>query len=727
MMKYSCYNFLFLLLLLSAELKAQNTPPVRAAEKTDTTTKSLKEVSITGRKKSFEVRNGKMIFNTGQQVTLAGSSVLEVLQRAPGVTIDQNESILLKGSSAVNVMIDGKMTYLSAQQLTNMLKGMNAATISRVEIISTPGAQFDAAGNAGVINIVTKKSSGKGYAADISSSVGSGHYLLTRHNLTGNIRNDWFNLFGTLDYNLQHSLSRKSSTQSRQQNSGNVVYDRLTLDEMNTNYYTYRIGADLTLNPRNELGLLYNGYTDDWSRNAPGKTRVSIGGSQSSVIENRTVLKEPYYNDGFNVSHRFKIDTAGKQLSTNADYISYRNHSDGSLSNSWRDLSGALLEPRQQLKFHQPSKIDIRSAKTDLELPYETVTVKSGLKYSRVSINNDFRYDSLVNNSFVYVPSLSDHFIYKENIAAAYLSIFKKWQQTSLDIGLRVENTRSDANSISAGLQKIRRYTDIFPSVSIDQHLGSSGKLNISLSRRINRPVYTNLNPVRYYTDKHAYFQGNPELLPEKGWTASVLYALKDTYSATLTYSRANNFIGQTAMLDAASGILVTSNGNFSQKDRYDLLLAGPVSISSFWNANNTVNLSYTSYPLQQIGGTRTVNKTAVDLSSAHTLSLPGKAILELSAKYTSPTLNGVYVYRYYFTVDGGLKKAFFNNKLDFRFSATDVFRTVRLHGYSISNAAITSYSTKPDTRRVNFLLTYHIGGKLKSGRNQRLEEKDRL
>jgi hypothetical protein len=726
-MKNHLYYLFFLPLLPTCDLSAQLIKPVKDSLTIDTNTKTLHEVKVVGQKKSFEAKNGKMIFNTGQQLTLASSSALEVLQRTPGVSLDQNEAILLKGSAAVNVMIDGKMTYLSAQQLTNMLKGMTAANISKIEIISTPGAQFDAAGNAGVINIITKKSTAKGYAADISSTVGGGHYFLNRHNFTGNIRNKWMNVYGTFDYNRQHSLSKRNATQKSVQIGNNIIYNRHILDEMKTNYYTYRLGVDITLNKKNEISLLYNGYTDGWKRNAPGTTLVSVNGTEKSIIENQTTLKEPYYNNGFNFSHLLKIDTTGKQLQTNVDYISYKNNSDGTLTNVLKDIPSGSSDPLQQLKFHQPSHIDIRSFKTDLEIPYKSIIVKSGLKYAMVTINNDFRYDSLINNSFVYAPTLSDHFIYKENIAAGYLSFQKRWKNTTIDAGLRVEHTHSDANSINNGIQNIRNYTDIFPSLAIDQSLGLSSKLSFSLSRRINRPVYTNLNPVRYYSDKFAYFQGNPNLLPEKGWTASLLYVLKDNYSATLSYSRANNFIGQTVRSDDENTVLVTSNGNFSHKDRFDLLLYSSFKVAKYWHMSNNVNLSYTRYPLQQLVGTKIVSKASVDLSSIQTISLPAKTTLEMSANYTSPTLNGFYVNRYYFTLDGGLKKSLYNSKFDIRLTATDILRTVRLQGYSISDFADNVYHTKPDTRRFYLSLTYHLGGKVKQNRSQKLEEKDRL
>lgn len=699
-------------------------PPVQL----NTQLNSLSEVVVSAPNNTLEVKDGKLVYNISQSAAAAGSSALELLQRTPGVSLDENENIILKGSSAVNILIDGKMTYLSALQLSNMLKGMNASNISRIEVSDTPTAEFDAAGNTGIINIITKKSNKQGYAADISAGIGAGHYVLNRENITGNIKTQKFNFYGNLGYDHRRSLSQRDGQQIRQINNQETAYQREIADEMRTHYYSYRAGLDLYLKKNSEFGIAYNGYTDNWSRNSGGPTQVLNNGNKlQSLIQNRNVLKEPYYNNGFNVNYKTSLDTSGKSISANGDYISYRNNSDGSISNTWNDLNGNDLQPYQQLNFSQPSNINIRSVKTDLDLPFQKFQIKTGLKYSFVTIDNDFRYDSLINNSFVFAPSLSDNFIYKEQISAAYFSAGKKWKTTNVNLGMRLEHTRSDANSISTAIQNIREYTNLFPSLSINKEINTRHNLTFSISSRINRPAYGNLNPVRYFSDKYAYFQGNPNLKPERAWITSFNYSFQNKYIATLSYNRSNNFISQSAVLDNASGVLITSNSNFSNRDRYDLLLIAPIKLSSFWSSTNTINLSYTQYPLQEIGGIKTVDKTAVDVITNHNFDLPRKTKLEVVAHYTSPTLNGVYVYKYFFSVDGGFKRSFLDKKLDARFSFSDLFRTIRYQGYTITNTANTSYSTRPDSRRFNLTLIYHIGGKLAGGKPQRIEEQDRL
>ncbi|MEP6711729.1 MAG: outer membrane beta-barrel protein [Ferruginibacter sp.] len=687
--------------------------------------KELKEVLVTSKKNTFEISNGKLIYNVDQSVAATGSSAFELLQRTPGVSVTQDENIMLNGSATVNVMMDGKMTYLSGQQLSNMLKGMSSENISRIEIINTPTAQYDASGNAGIINIVTKKSNKQGYAADINAALGAGYYLLNRESITSNIKTRKLNIFGNLGYDYRHSLTTKTSTQIIGNNNDFIV-DRETQDIRKSYYYFYKAGIDLYVDKKQEVGFSFSGSIDDWSRIGSGPSYLKNSSYQvNSVIQNNQNLKEPYYNNIFNLNYKFSLDTMGKKISADADYIIYRNNSDGYIANQEFKTSGASLQPYQQLNFHQPSNINIRSLKTDLELPYKQVKLLAGIKFSDVTIDNNFRYDSLLNNSFEYAPSLSDHFVYKEQIAAAYISASKKWQSTSINLGLRVEHTLSNGNSISLGNDDKRKYTNLFPSISFNQALNAKSKLDLSISRRINRPAYSNLNPVRYFSDKYSYYQGNPNLKPEKAWLASISYTLGDKYIATFTFNTSNNFISQNARMD--NNILISSNTNFSNRKRFDLLLTAPFIINSAWNINSTVDLNYENYPLLQLSGFAKAKKLSVNIRINQTISFPYDIGFELMAQYNSPQLNGIYSSKRYFSATCGVKKPLIKKRLDAKFSCSDLFHTANYWGYSITNTINNNYKYVSDSRRLYIIFTYHIGGQLTTNKTHQLDEQNRL
>lgn len=691
-------------------------------------TVQLQQFTITGSKKPIELKGGKLTYNVEQSAAAAGVSAFDLLKRMPGVSVDANENIQLNGSQGVNVLMDGKMTWMSAQQLNNMLKSMPSDNISRIEIMTTPPAQYDAAGTAGIINIITRKSDKQGYAANISFGAGMGKYFLHTENITGNVKTSRFNIFGTLGISGRNSFRDKFNNNRIVANDTATFYERHYGEPHYSTLYTYKTGIDLYLSKRNQLGFVYTGSLDDWKKDAHGETFLKDNnGSILSTIKNRSVAVEPYYNNAFNLNYRVALDTAGSAWTIDADYLSYHNLSDGFLSNQSYDKNAIPDDVYQELKFHQPSYIKIHSLKTDLNLAEGAYQIKGGLKYSSVTITNNFNYDSLINDTYVYSPSLSDHFVYKEKIAAAYLSAARQWGATGIDAGLRVEHTDMDGNSIATGVDNKRSYTNLFPTVSLDHSWDKKNKLALSVSRRINRPSYGLLNPVRYFSDKYSYFSGTPDLRPELAWITSLSYSLSNTYFFTLSYQRLNDFIGQSIREDAITYALISQNINFSHKDQYELLMVAPYTVASYWTINLTAAGTYTTYPVAQRNGSRQTGLWTGDFIVNQLFKLPGNSTLEWVAHYTSPELNGIYKTRYYFQLDGGFKKSFLHGKLDARLAISDLFHTSRYWGYSLSDLVQYSYKYIPDSRRVNLSFVYHLGGKLTGGHAHRLEEQERL
>ncbi|WP_462268039.1 outer membrane beta-barrel protein [Mucilaginibacter sp.] len=689
----------------------------------------LAEVQVNGKSNPLSLSKGKLTYNVEQSIAASGSTALEVLRRMPGISIDATGNVQLKGSAAVNVMLDGKMTYLSGQQLAQLLEGMPSSSINKIEIINTPGAQYDASGNAGIINIVSRKSAKLGYAANINAGLTVGRYLVHNESFTGNIRTSKFNFFGGFGFSYRNNFQHETSRQFTPAALGSgTFFDRDGISRTKTNYYSFKAGVDLYLKPKHTLGFVYTGIIDDWSKEIAGTALIRQGNSvlQSKLLSN-TQIAEPYYNDAYNLNYQFKIDTTGTLLTADADYIDYSNNSDGFSSSNNYSLQGLLLEPYQQLNFHQPTEIHVKSLKIDFIKPLKQYILKAGLKYASARVNSNFRYDSLINQQLVYAASLSNHFIYTENVPAAYFNIGREWKTTSAEVGLRGEYTDAKAASISTNQQRIYNYLTLFPTLNLTHTFNTDHKLDLSASRRINRPYYNDINPARHFLDRYAVYQGNPNLIAETSWIASLGYTWKQKYILSLNYNRDQNFISRYAIVDPATQVLTTNLANFPHRDRLELQAIVPYSPLSFWDINSSVTLSYTSYPLQQMDGDMQARKVNLDLSINQTFRLPGNIAAELLTRYTTPELIGVYVARYYLNLSGGFKKSFLNNKLDTRFAFADLLHTGWFWGYSISNTAAYSYKNTPDSRRFSLTFTYRLGGKLNTGKPHRTEEQNRL
>lgn len=217
---------------------------------------TLSEVQVTAQVKPVELKQGKIIYNVEKSITASGSSAFEILRKMPGINVGQDENIMLKGNANVNVMLDGKMTYLPPQQLSNLLKSMPAESISSIEISSNPSSEFDAAGNAGIINIITRKSNRDGYALDVSAGAGTGRYPQTTESISGNIKTKRFNVFGSYTYNYKKSYLNRTSYRVIENDGETTIYDRHSFDPEKTSNHNYKAGIDFYVNKNNQLSFI---------------------------------------------------------------------------------------------------------------------------------------------------------------------------------------------------------------------------------------------------------------------------------------------------------------------------------------------------------------------------------------------------------------------------------------------------------------------------------------
>lgn len=690
----------------------------------------LKEVTVLGEQRAVEATAGKLVYNLDQRVSAAGTSAYEVLQRMPGVSITQDDNLVLKGSPSVNVMLDGKLTYLSGAQLAALLKNIPAENLVRVEMLTAPGAQYDAAGSAGLLNLVTKKSNRQGYALNLSTGAGTGRYPQTMETVVGNIKTKQVNVFGNYGYHYKKSYLNRTSYRVLSDATGPTTYDRVSFDPAEDRGHNYRAGVDIALGPHQTqtIGAVYSGYTNEWTRTGSGPTVVrNEGTGLVYAVHNKNLTREPGRNNAFNLNYKATLDTMGRMLTADADYAHYRFNSQGFLGNQRLASAGLPETPYQELAFGQPSMTTIRSVKADVVWSVAGTRLSGGGKYAAVRADNNFRYDSLVTGNYVYAPALSNHFVYDEQVFAAYATAGRKLGRTALDAGLRLETTHSVGNLLNRNQVNRLAYTNLFPTLTASRPFGLRHQVSLSLSRRINRPQYGDLNPARYFFDKFSYAEGNPFLQPETAWKGSVAYTYKNEYVLTLNASRTSNPIASSGRQNAQTGELVVTIENFAYRDDFDAQFVVPLKLAPWWTVQNVVDAQYVRLNYSRGANVFTPHQATLDLSSTHTLKLPGEVRLEVAAFYTSPSLAGINIFRTYFTVDAGLRKTFAHQKLDVRLAGSDLFHTIHYWGYSIHEAVNTSYNHRGDTRRVNLSLTYHLGGELATGRAREVEEAGRV
>lgn len=686
----------------------------------------LETVTVKSLPPPVQTEAGKLVFNLQNQAVTAGQTAFDVLRKLPGVSMDQNENLLLRGGAGVNVMVDGKMTYLAGTQLTTYLKGLAAEDLSRVELITTPGAAFDAAGNSGVIQIVTKRKLAPGYAIEFRSAATWSKWWLWNENVTASYRTKKWKLYGSFDFNTPHRYYDKQSGNSLPGTADSLKLERTQQTAFKIKYYTYRFGWDWQLHPAHQLSLRYHGYFDDWTGThwATVNTINKASGKRTGFIKSINALVEPYHYDSPGLSYRFDLDAMGRKLTFDADYTSYKNYSDGLLTTRSYSSHDAFIS-ENKLKVHQPGFIEIKSMKADLDLPYKTFSINAGLKWARVNNDNRYQFDSLSNGQYEPAGSMSNRFEYQETIAAAYLAFSKSWSDTRINAGLRVEDTDANGHTQKGTDGNRWSYTKLFPSASLTQQLDENSEIALSVSRRINRPGYSELNPVRWYSDPYFYFSGNSLLVPELAWVYSATYSFRKKYLFSAGYNRSTNFINRLLVFEGQAVRSMTAN--LGDQHRVDFTASLPLRLLSFWTVQLFSDLSFSSYPISMKSGLKNISQWANTTTAQQSFSLKKGWQANLNAAFYSSELKGIYQTRPTGFVDIGLKRTFWDNRLTVQLNCNDIFNTNRVKAHSKTDVVDYFYNDKQYTRQVSLSMTYHIGGTIFSKVAGKTEEQQRL
>lgn len=689
-------------------------------------TDSLRQVTVTAPGNMLQVGNGRITMNVANSTLATGTSVFDLLKKMPGISISQDDNISLRGTEGVNVLIDGKMNYLSGKQLSDLLKGLSSDNVAKIELITAPTAEFDAAGNAGFINIVTRRRTIRGYGIDLRSTVTRGSTWMFNENISASVNTGKLSLYGSFDYNMPNRKVKSNSGNTIQENDTTYRLERVSTSNYHIKFYTWRLGGEWRINDRHRLSAHYHGYFDDFA--APKEAvvnRYTSGHQLHSAVTTFNNIIEPYHYDAGNLAWTWQIDTAGKKLTTETHYIGYRNLSDALMTSVTTEGGTGNVTAANALRSHQPGYITIRSAKSDLEWPYKNIIWKAGLKYAYISNDNNYRFDSLIGNVYKEAASMSNHFLYDERISAAYVSVSRKFKRTSILAGLRVEHTDAKGYTVKDGFTNSWAYTSFFPSLFIDHEM-KQHKLNVSISRRINRPTYADLNPVRWYTDPYFYYSGNPALVPEMAWLFSTAFTFHHKYILTATWGIRENYMTKKLTIDPAANAVKSQTANFRNMQRFDLLLSAPFNAGP-WSMQLSAGVNYSRYPIPQTGDDAMASRWAANAQVQQQLKLPAGFRFELASFIYSRELWGIYLKDELFFMDAGLRKSLLKENLVLQFTFMDLLRTYRLRGASLSNAANYWYNDRPEAHRISLSVRYHIGGRLSPKKASSIEEQERL
>ena len=569
-------------------------PSLLVAENTQT----LQEVKVVTKKPFVEQQIDRMVVNVENNIGSAGGTALEVLEKAPGVTIDrQNDRLQFKGRQGVMVMIDGKLQQISMQDLMNILQSMPSDNVEKIELISNPPSKYDAAGNTGLINIVLKKNKNFGMNGNYTLGAGYGKYEKLNGSLGLNYRNAKYNAFG----NVSVFHGRFQNTQDIDRT---IAYqDQITYMDQNSprignpQNLSFRGGVDFFVSPKTTIGVLATGFLNQFKMNGISKTDFrDKTETLTSRFETNTYNHNQLnnYTANVNLKHDFG---KGRELTADADYSVFDGNSGNDLYTTYYSPSNVETS-KDIFRNIMPSDIQIAAAKIDYIHPLKKGKIETGAKSSYVSTDNDMRFEKQIDNVWVLDPTRSNQFIYKENINAAYVNYSAPLnKKTQLQVGLRAEHTHSQGNSVTLNNVVERNYVNLFPSVFVSRTLDTNNVINVSFSRRIDRPNYRNLNPFQFFLDPYTFQEGNPNLRPQFTNSFQITHVFKGAFSTTWGYSRVNDVIAdQIPKQIASENKTYVTTENLDHQDSYNLTLSIPVNVKKWWTMQNNISAFYNRY-----------------------------------------------------------------------------------------------------------------------------------
>ncbi|KAA2243079.1 TonB-dependent receptor [Chitinophaga agrisoli] len=656
---------------IDATHKTISLPPIQLT----TQAKDLQAVNVTAQKPFIERSAGKTVLNVESSVTAAGSNVLDMLRKAPGVTVDKDDNVLVKGNQGVTVMIDGKLTYLSGDQLANLLKSTPAETVSQIEIITSPSAKYDAAGNSGIINIKTKKGQLTGINGSVNASMSQARYPIYNAGGNFNWRTTQFNLFGNYNYGNRQFFTLRELWRNIESEKMLFHQDIWQRNQFLNN--TYKVGMDYFLSKQHTVGVLVNGYNNAFRNSIFSATDIgNQAGQIDSVVHTLTQNDNRFNNIALNVNYKGQLDTVGTEISVDADYARFNNNRKLNLADSLQDFHLGKVRDPHGIRNLGNTEVTIKSAKTDLVLPINKASkLEAGLKASFVETDNRLQYDSLKGKDFVPAPSQSDRFIYKENILAAYATYKLQVKKWDISAGLRLEKTISEGNSVSLQSTIKRSYLDFFPSVATDYKFNDDHKLGVSYSRRIDRPGYNGLNPFLFFLDKYTYFHGNPYLKPEYTDNTELSYTFKQKFIVTLGYSYTRDVINEYLEQNDSTKITLSTNVNYNNRQNYSLVVTLPFDVTKWWNTSTTLNLYYNKYALMAQNINVVNSRVEYYFNTTNTFTMPRDWKAELGGYYYSPFIEGIFRGRAQYDVSLGLQKSLLNKNLTIKGNVTNIIR----------------------------------------------------
>ena len=709
------FNSLYSPVTLNKEGGTRNLPPLVLTP----TATNLKEFAVVARRPFLEQKADRMVVNVDASPSNAGSTAMDVLEKSPGVTLDKDDNISLKGKQGVTIMIDGKPTYLSSTQLASYLRSLPASAIDQIELMTNPSAKYDAAGNSGIINIKTRKNKLKGFNGNLNLTHTQGVYPRPSGSLNLNYRDGRANFFLNAGYarweGFQHlSINRKYLDEGTK--NINSIFSQETEMHFTNPSMNLKFGMDYYLTEKTTIGFVVSGFQNkEQNRSSSNIRLLDPKYTLDSLVYSPSTNNTTWKNGSVNLNFRHSFDSAGRELTADLDYVRYSSVSDQYFDNITYAPDMTKLG-ETVLTGDLPSAINIYTLKTDYTRPLaKGYKLETGLKLSYVNTDNTANYFNLLNHVPEVDTTKTNHFLYKENINAAYVNMTRQIKKFSIQLGLRAENTNYSGHQLGNGLSVVNRdssfsrsYFNLFPTAYISYTANENNMFTLNYGRRIDRPAYQDLNPFLFFLDQYTYQAGNPYLQPQYTNNVELSHTWRHFLNTTLNYSYTTDFFSETFQQSGQATIV--RNGNIGSRQSAGIAVSAQIKVAKWWTSILYSNLNYNKFSGFLYGENINVDATTLLLNANNQFNFAHGWAAELSGFYRTKGVEGQIIIDPLGQASAAVSKKILKDKASLKLAIRDIFYTNQVHGYINFQQTEATFHNTRDSRQVAMTFSYNFG-----------------
>ncbi|MFA6085538.1 TonB-dependent receptor domain-containing protein [Mucilaginibacter sp.] len=683
--------------------------------------RQLNEVVIEGERKAIRYEPSKMTLQIAGNSTFKSSvNVLDILRKAPGLTVNPDGTLLVSGRNVPVIFINGKPISMSPEESLAYLNGLTPDLIATIEVISNPSSKYDGQYKA-IIDIKLK-------ADPLLGWKGSANSAFRR------------NVYSSSDNNL--NLSYRSKKATYMVRGGYVIgddyYRYIALQQLaNTNYMgtytqtrtfnnniTLQLGADYALSKDQSLELSIKTYQANRDMDAFNTLTFSEPFRKNILdISQTTNLSNPIQrNYAFNAAYNHKFsESTSLNLFGSVTGISNRQNEDiqirdqlaNTLSNYWKT---ALR-----------NNILIRNIQADYTRNTKNTVLETGGKFAFITTNNDLKYDTLTNtNIFVSDAGRTNKFIYNEFVSAGYVSYGYKYKKLDIKLSVRVEHTHTEANSVTKNEVQKRDYLTWLPGASASYQAGAGQRISLAFTRRMTRPDFDQLNPFRFYLSPLNYRVGNPYLRPSITSSFNLAYSYRD-FNINITAGREKDLMTRYPEYNRVTNELLYLGTNLPYSDFAGIEPGYIFSLTKWWKATHNIGIYYNKQQMPYLGNTYAIGVIDYSINGSQVFNLPKGITADLTYRYQSKSGNSLYIAKAVGSVDIGLQKSWWQSRLNTKLNAYDIFYTHAVNRVFREKSIIDNqFSHRFATRRLVLTLGYNFGNSSYKTKQSRANEDEK-